>query len=91
MIPDCVIRSFKDSLRGKFPLPSDPGYDIARSIVHVMIDRWPAVIVRCAGPGPRGLTLFCLRVSTILVAVCGGEATASLGSWCVKVGSMVLW
>jgi len=44
-----VIEAFRSTLRGPLLLPDDPGYDQARSIWNAMIDRRPALIVRCAG------------------------------------------
>ena len=42
-----------DELRGKFAgtilLPSDPGYDAVRMVHNGLIDRRPAVILRCTG------------------------------------------
>lgn len=44
-----VVEEFKSKVRGEVLLPADSGYDDARSIWNAMIDRWPAMIVRCAG------------------------------------------
>jgi FAD/FMN-containing dehydrogenase len=43
------IGDFRAALRGKLLQPSDPDYDGARKIWNAMIDRRPAIIVRCAG------------------------------------------
>jgi len=49
MISHPLIESFKSSLRGQVFCHGEPGYDEARRIHNAMIDRRPAIIVRCAG------------------------------------------
>ena len=44
-----AIQGFKAALRGQSFCPGDAGYDDARKIHNAMIDRRPAIIVRCAG------------------------------------------
>jgi FAD/FMN-containing dehydrogenase len=44
-----AIDDLKGAIRGRVVLPSDPEYDETRRIWNAMIDRRPAVIVRCAG------------------------------------------
>ncbi len=39
----------KAAIRGELLLPGDAGFDAARSIWNAMIDRHPAMILRCAG------------------------------------------
>ncbi|HWW49592.1 MAG TPA: FAD-binding oxidoreductase [Xanthobacteraceae bacterium] len=43
------IESLQPSLRGKACVRGDPDYDTARSIWNAMIDRYPDVVVSCAG------------------------------------------
>src|ERR1700675_2113846 len=49
MLSESVIQNFKTTLRGQLLLPGAASYDKARKIHNAMIDRHPAMIVRCAG------------------------------------------
>jgi len=44
-----AIANLKVATRGQVLLPADPDFDQARSIWNAMIDRRPAMIMRCAG------------------------------------------
>jgi FAD/FMN-containing dehydrogenase len=44
-----VIDSLRSKLRGDVLLPGDPGFQEARTIWNAMIDRRPAMILRCCG------------------------------------------
>ena len=48
MAVDQSLETFANSVRGAVLRPADQGYESARRIWNGMIDRTPAVIVRCA-------------------------------------------
>ncbi len=43
-----TTETLKRKVKGQIVLPSDPSYDEVREIWNAMIDRRPALIVRCA-------------------------------------------
>ena len=48
---DATIAALRSRLRGSLLRPGDPGYDDARSVWNAMIDRRPALVIRCLGVG----------------------------------------
>ena len=44
-----AVEALKGNVKGQIVLPSDAGYDEVRQVWNAMIDRRPALIVRCAG------------------------------------------
>src|SRR5256885_2288053 len=49
MITEKVATELKGSVRGDVILPNDGRYDDARKVYNAMIDKRPAVVVRCTG------------------------------------------
>ena len=49
MIAESALPEFRAALRGQLMFPGEPAYEEARKIHNAMIDRHPAMIVRCAG------------------------------------------
>ena len=48
-VTEAVISQLKGRIRGALVRPTDSGFDEARSVWNAMIDRRPALIVRCLG------------------------------------------
>jgi hypothetical protein len=67
-----TIEQFKGSVRGELLCPGDAHYDSARSIHNGMIDRHPALIVRCAGVADIMHAVTFARRHDMVVAVRGG-------------------
>jgi FAD/FMN-containing dehydrogenase len=67
-----VIDNFRSKLRGRLVQPSDPEYDQARTIWNAMIDRRPALIVRCAGAADVIASVTFAREHSLPLAVRGG-------------------
>lgn len=59
-------------LGGEVILPDDPGYDEARAVHNGMIDKKPAVIVRCGSPADVVTALEYAQRSGLSIAVRGG-------------------
>ncbi|OBI50784.1 FAD-binding oxidoreductase [Mycobacterium sp. E787] len=81
-----------EELRGRFGarviLPGDAGYDEARALHNAMIDKRPAVIVRCASPTDIAGALDHARTSNLAVAVRGGGHNGP-GFGCVEGGLVI--
>jgi len=67
-----VIDHFKSGIRGQVFQPDDAGYDEARKIWNAMIERRPAIIVRCAGLADVRHALRFAREHDMPLAVRGG-------------------
>jgi len=67
-----TVAAFKTTLRGALLRPGDNGYDEARKVWNAMIDKHPALIVRCAGVADIINAVNFARTHDLLVAVRGG-------------------
>jgi FAD/FMN-containing dehydrogenase len=67
-----AIEAFRSSVRGELLCPVDAGYDDARKVWNGMIDKRPALIVRCAGVADVITAVQFARTHNLLVAVRGG-------------------
>jgi FAD/FMN-containing dehydrogenase len=72
-----VIEKFKASLHGELIRPDSGGYDEARTVWNGMIDRRPALIVRCAGLEDVQNAVRFARSYGLLTAVRGGGHNAA--------------
>ena len=81
-LDQAAIEAFQASLRGTLLRPGDDGYDAARGIWNGMIDRQPALIVRCAGAADVIRALSFARTHDLTVAVKGGGHSVSGASVC---------
>lgn len=72
VVPAITVEEFKTHLRGDLLCPGDDGYDSARKIHNGMIDKNPAMIVRCAGVADVITAVNLARHHHLLLAVRGG-------------------
>src|SRR5713101_5498511 len=59
-------------VRGQLLLPVDEGYDAARKIYNAMIDRHPAMILRCAGAADVNAAVSFAQEHNLLVSIRSG-------------------
>src|ERR671930_2175127 len=72
VLDEAAIQDFRTGLRGALLGPGDEGYDAVRRVWNGMIDRRPALIVRCAGVADVIQAVSFARTNNLLVAVRGG-------------------
>jgi FAD/FMN-containing dehydrogenase len=88
MISDSAIQGLASRLRGQLLVPNQPGYEEARKIHNAMIDRRPAMIVRCAGVADVIAAIEFARGNQMEVAVRGAGHNAA--GMCLCDGGMVI-
>ena len=71
-LEDATLQDFAARLRGRLIRPSDDDYDAARAVWNGMIDRHPALIVRCAGVADVIEAVRFGRQQSLDIAVRGG-------------------
>jgi FAD binding domain len=81
-IDEHALRAFGAALRGQLISPVDPDYSQARKVWNGMIDRRPALIVRCAGAGDVLAAVGFARTTGLPVAVRGGGHSAAGNGVC---------
>ncbi|WP_225729185.1 MULTISPECIES: FAD-binding oxidoreductase [unclassified Nocardia] len=69
---DNVIQPFRAGLAGTVIVPGEPGYDRARAVHNGLIDRKPALIVRCIGAADIRAALRFAVAEGLPVAIRGG-------------------
>ena len=77
-----ILQEFKADLRGEVICPNDHGYDAARKVWNGMIDKYPALIVRCTDVVDAVHAVQFARDQHLLVAVRSGGHSVSGSSVC---------
>jgi FAD/FMN-containing dehydrogenase len=72
MISETGLQEFKARLRGELIQRGEPRYEAARKVFNGMIDRRPALIVRCAGVADIIAAVNFAREAHLLTAIRGG-------------------
>lgn len=72
MINETAIQQLKARLRGALIQRGEPGYESARKVFNGMIDKRPAMIVRCAGVADAIAAVNFARETHLVTAVRGG-------------------
>src|SRR3989449_557312 len=72
MISEKVATELKASVRGDVILPDDGRYDEARKVYNAMIDKRPALVVRCTGVADVIAAVKAARAEGLAVAIRGG-------------------
>jgi len=72
VLEEAAVQHLKASLRGELLLPGDARYDDTRKVWNGMINKRPALIVRCAGVADVIDTVKFARNHNLLVSVRGG-------------------
>jgi FAD/FMN-containing dehydrogenase len=81
-LQEAAISEFKAGLGGDLILPGDADYDAARKVWNGMINKQPALIVRCAGVSDVINSVNFARNNNLLVSVRGGSHSAAGNATC---------
>ena len=76
-INDAALRDLRSAVRGQVLRPGDDGHEAARRIFNAMIDRRPALIVRCAEAADVSASVGFARTHALDVSVKGGGHNVS--------------
>jgi hypothetical protein len=71
-LDESVVKNFSSQLRGKIVLPKDPAYYNERQVYNGMIDKHPAIIVKCVDVADIMYAVKFGKENNLLVAVRGG-------------------
>jgi len=71
-LSESAVSNLMASVRGVVARVGDPGYEAARPIYNAMIDRYPAIIVRCVDAGDVIAALAFGREQGLAIAIRGG-------------------
>lgn len=72
VLDDAIVQELRANVRGAVIGPHDEGYDAARKVWNGMVDKHPALVVRCAGVADVVSAVRFARSQNLLVAVRGG-------------------
>jgi hypothetical protein len=72
MVTETAIQECKNRVRGEMLCPTDDGYELARKVFNAMIDKRPALIVRCTGAADVIECVRFAREHDLMVSVRGG-------------------
>jgi FAD/FMN-containing dehydrogenase len=82
------LNELRESVAGGVVGPEDAEYDAARRCFNALVDRRPAVIARCTGPGDVAAAFDFARTHELEVAVRGGGHNPA--GHCVLDGGLVI-
>src|SRR5215204_793846 len=71
-LEEAVVQEFAANLRGELVRPEDDGYDATRAVFNGMVDKRPAMIVRCAGTSDVIQGINFARTHNLPLSVRGG-------------------
>ncbi|MGN6267547.1 MAG: FAD-binding oxidoreductase [Ginsengibacter sp.] len=71
-LDESAVKNFSSQLRGKIVLPKDADYDESRKVYNAMIDKRPALIVKCVDAADVMYAVKFGKENNLLVAVRGG-------------------
>src|SRR6056297_545634 len=71
-LADTTVEAFTERIHGEVLQPGTVGYEEARTVWNAMIDREPALIVRCTGAADVMMAVDFAREFDLRVAVKGG-------------------
>ena len=81
ILKQSAVQDLSNSLRGQLLLRGDDGYDKARRVIYPEYDKYPGLIVQCAGAADVRNAVNFARADNLLVAVkCGGHGAAGMGT-----------
>ena len=77
VLKQSAVQDLSNSLRGQLLLRGDEGYDKARRVLYPEFDKYPGLIVQCAGSADVRNAVNFARADNLLVAVkCGGHGAS---------------
>jgi FAD binding domain/Berberine and berberine like len=82
LVDTSAVEKFRKSVQGAVLAPGQDGYDAVRTVPNAMIDRRPALIVRCTGAADVIASVHFAREHDLVVAVRGGGHSVAGKSVC---------